>query len=98
MLCTILATPAAAKRVALVVGNGAYKAQPPLDNPGNDARLVAQALANTGFDVVETKVDLGIAEFRQGLRRFQLQANGADVALIYFAGHGIEVKDGRKDK
>jgi uncharacterized caspase-like protein len=44
----------------------------------------------TQFETIETKINLGIAEFRQALRRFQSQANGAEVALVYFAGHGIE--------
>jgi TPR repeat protein len=52
--------------------------------------LIGQALSKARFETVETKIDLGIAEFRQALRRFQSQANGAEVALVYFAGHGIE--------
>ena len=80
----------AEKRVALVIGNGTYKAHRALENPPNDARLVARSLAKAKFEIVETRIDLGIADFRQSLRRFQSQANGADVALVYFAGHGIE--------
>jgi Caspase domain len=86
-----VAEPAfAQKRVALVIGNGAYKAQRLLDNPPNDALLIGESLTKAKFDIVETKINLGIAEFRQALRRFQAQANGAEVALVYFAGHGIE--------
>ena len=81
----------AEKRVALVIGNGAYKAQRLLENPANDARLVSQALTAARFAVVDTKTDLGIGEFRQALRRFQSLSTGADVAFVYFAGHGIEV-------
>ena len=81
----------AEKRVALVIGNGAYKAQRLLENPANDARLVSQALTAARFAVVDTKTDLGIGEFRQALRRFQSLSTGADVALVYFAGHGMEV-------
>jgi uncharacterized caspase-like protein len=80
----------AEKRVALVIGNGAYKAQNQLVNPPNDAHLISRALAQAHFETIETKTNLGIAEFRQALRRFQSQANGADVAFVYFAGHGIE--------
>jgi uncharacterized caspase-like protein len=88
---TLLPFPALAdKRVALVIGNGAYKAQNLLTNPPSDARLIGQALTKARFETIETKIDLGIAEFRQALRRFQSQANGAEVALVYFAGHGIE--------
>ena len=61
----------AEKRVALVIGNGAYKAHRLLENPANDARLVSQALTAALFAVVDTKTDLGIGEFRQALRRFQ---------------------------
>jgi hypothetical protein len=90
-MALLTAAPASAeKRVALVIGNGAYKAQGRLDNPPNDARLIGQVLAGAGFATVETKMDVGITEFRQSLRRFQSQANGAEVALVYFAGHGIE--------
>jgi TPR repeat protein/uncharacterized caspase-like protein len=53
--------------------------------------LVSKALNRANFEAVETKTNLGIAEFRQALRRFQSQANGAEVALVYFAGHGLEV-------
>jgi len=81
----------AEKRVALVIGNGAYKAHRLLENPANDARLVSQALTAALFAVVDTKTDLGIGEFRQALRRFQSLSTGADVAFVYFAGHGIEV-------
>jgi uncharacterized caspase-like protein len=93
VLCVLLAfgsSASAEKRVALVIGNGAYKAHNLLINPPNDARLIGQALARAKFETIETKINLGIADFRQALRRFQSQANGAEVALVYFAGHGIE--------
>ena len=90
MLFTFSAEPAAAKRVALVIGNGDYKVQGGLVNPPNDAKLLGESLARAKFEIIDTKTNLGIAEFRQALRRFQAQANGADVALVYFAGHGIE--------
>jgi general L-amino acid transport system substrate-binding protein len=91
-LTTAASAPAfAEKRVALVIGNGTYKAQNQLVNPPADAHLISKALNKAHFEAVETKTNLGIAEFRQALRRFQSQANGAEVALVYFAGHGIEV-------
>jgi len=87
------ATPClAAKRAALLVGNAAYRSAGALSNPLNDVKLVAAALRKAEFDIVEVKSDLGIAEFRQALRRFQSEADGAEMALIYFAGHGIEAK------
>jgi hypothetical protein len=78
------------KRVALVIGNGSYKSQGVLDNPTNDARLIAETLKKAAFETIETQLDVGITQFRQALRRFQSQADGAEVALVYFAGHGIE--------
>ena len=88
-----LATPSlAAKRAALLVGNAAYRIAGVLANPLNDVELVALALRRASFDVVEVKPNLGIAEFRQTLRRFQTEADGADMALMYFAGHGVEAK------
>lgn len=82
---------AANKRVALVVANGSYKVGDRLVNPINDSTLIASALKRAKFDVVELQTDLGIAQFRQTLRQFRSQADGAEVALIYFAGHGVEV-------
>jgi hypothetical protein len=91
LLLTSMGFPAvAAQRVALVIGNGAYKAQNLLINPPNDAHLISKALNKVNFETIETKINLGIGDFRQALRRFQSQANGAEVALVYFAGHGIE--------
>ena len=87
----LLATPAfAEKRVALVIGNDSYKSEAVLKNAVNDARLVAGALGKVDFQIVDAKPNLGIGEFRQALRRFQALADGADVALIYYAGHGLE--------
>ena len=82
---------AAQRRVALVIGNGEYKVGERLANPVSDAKLIATALKTARFEVVEAKFNLGITEFRQSLRRFQSQADGAAVAMVYFAGHGIEV-------
>lgn len=81
----------AQKRVALVIGNAAYKIGDKLANPVNDGKLIATALKSARFETVEAKSNLGITEFRQSLRRFQALADGAEVALIYFAGHGVEV-------
>ena len=64
------------KRVALVIGNNAYTSEARLKNAINDAKLVAGALSKVGFKTVEPRADLGIAEFRQALRRFQAEADG----------------------
>src|SRR5262245_47044986 len=89
-LLLFVSEASAEKRVALVIGNGSYKLQGLLRNPPSHGSIAGDALARARFDVIETKVDQGIAEFRQALRRFQTQADGAEVALVYFAGHGIE--------
>ena len=81
-------------RVALVIGNSTYAAAPHLANPGTDAKLIADALHHAGFSDVDLQVDLTKGNFEKALRAFQVKADGAEVALIYYAGHGLEV-DGR---
>jgi uncharacterized caspase-like protein len=85
-------TPALAeKRVALVIGNSAYQKVAPLTNPANDAGIVAAMLKQIGFDSVEARMDLKAADMRRALREFGNKARDADVALVYYAGHGIEL-------
>jgi len=79
------------KRVALVLGNSAYQNVPPLTNPVNDAALMADTFRKAGFNVVVAKQDLGALETRRVLRDFADSAADADIAVIYYAGHGIEV-------
>jgi uncharacterized caspase-like protein len=81
----------AERRVALVIGNSAYQNVPKLYNPVNDARAVAALLKNAGFDVVESRSDLGIANIKRAMRDFANVALDADIGVIYYAGHGIEV-------
>lgn len=81
----------ALKRVALVIGNSAYQKVPRLANPANDSEAMAATLKNAGFDVVEFKRDLSNAEMRRTLRDFSDTVRDADVAIVYFAGHGIEI-------
>jgi len=81
---------ASASKVALIIGNSDYTHAGPLDNPANDAELIAQAARTTGFDTVIVARDLGLAEFTTTLRDFRDKADGAEVAMIYFAGHGME--------
>jgi Caspase domain len=81
----------AEKRVALLIGNSAYKNVGWLANPANDATMVAAMLRSAGFDSVTTKLDLGLAEMRKSLREFGAQTRDADVAIIFYAGHGIEM-------
>jgi uncharacterized caspase-like protein len=79
------------KRVALVIGNSAYKNAPRLANPVNDAGLVGGMFRNAGFDTVEIKLDLNASEMRRSLREFAARTRDADMAVIYYAGHGIEL-------
>ena len=81
----------AEKRVALVLGNGAYRNVAPLPNPVNDGATVATTLKNAGFDVVDSRSDLPAAETRRALRDFADRARDADIAVVYYAGHGMEV-------
>jgi uncharacterized caspase-like protein len=80
-------------RVALVIANGAYQAVPRLDNPKRDAALVAGALKQEGFTVTALQLDLDKPRFEAALRDFKRQADAADIAMIYYAGHGIELED-----
>ncbi len=90
VLC--IAGGAEAKRLALVVGNGAYQHAAPLDNPANDTREVADALRRLGFEVT-LLTDVSPAIFSAVLDAFGKQANGAEAALFYYAGHAF-VQDG----
>ena len=81
----------AQKRVALVIGNSAYKSAPKLGNPVNDANLIGGMLKRAGFDTVDVRLDLGASEMRRSLREFAGRTRDADIAVIYYAGHGIEL-------
>ena len=84
----------AEKRVALVLGNSAYQNVAPLANPVNDSARIAATLKDAGFDVVDSRRDLPAAETRRALRDFADRARDADIAVVYYAGHGIEVDGG----
>jgi hypothetical protein len=78
-------------RVALVIGNSGYTNVSELPNPKNDAALVAKALRDAGFDDVKELADLDQVGLRRALKDFTAVARGADTAVIYYAGHGVEV-------
>jgi uncharacterized caspase-like protein len=84
----------AEKRVALVLGNSNYQNVAPLANPVNDSAKIASTLKDAGFDVVDSRRDLPAAETRRALRDFADRARDADIAVVYYAGHGIEVDGG----
>ncbi len=77
-------------RVALVVGNANYAAATPLANPKNDANAIGTALERLGFDVL-LGIDQKNTDLRALIRDFSLAVDGADLALFYYAGHGLQV-------
>ncbi len=77
-------------RVALVIGNSSYAHGGRLPNPANDAAAVADALRKVGFTVT-ARSDLGKQQFEQVLKTFTRDAASADVAVVYYAGHGMEM-------
>jgi uncharacterized caspase-like protein len=88
----LLCQPASAtKRVALVVGNSAYQNVALLPNPVHDGAMIVATLKNAGFDVVDSRHDVPAAELRRALRDFADRARDADIAVVYYAGHGMEV-------
>jgi hypothetical protein len=79
------------KHVALVIGNSAYKNVNQLKNPVNDAAAIVGMFKKAGFDSVDLKLDLSVVDMRRALREFGNKTRDADVAVIYYAGHGIEL-------
>ncbi|TGQ66167.1 hypothetical protein EN829_022940 [Mesorhizobium sp. M00.F.Ca.ET.186.01.1.1] len=82
-----------AKRVALVIGNSKYIHAVTLPNPANDAHLIASTLRNAGFEVIEG-VDQDNAGMHSLISRFTEQSYDADLAVVFYAGHGMQV-DGK---
>ena len=76
------------RRLALIIGNSSYKVSP-LDNPANDATDIAESLKKFGFQTTLVR-NATLGQMREATRKFADQLPSADVALIYFAGHGIE--------
>ncbi|WP_233426735.1 caspase family protein [Rhizobium mongolense] len=93
ILLMLMCTQAfAEKRVALIIGNSAYQHVPKLPNPDNDAADMAAKLQDLGFDVVVGS-DLDLPGVRRTIREFVGKLDGADMALFYYAGHGLQVND-----
>jgi hypothetical protein len=89
-ICVLASNSAlASKRVALVIGNGAYKALPTLANPVNDARDIGDTLQKLGFETI-VATDLDWAAMNRALDRFSRMTAGADLALVYYSGHGMQ--------
>jgi Caspase domain len=81
----------AEKRVALVIGNGSYGHHAALPNVPNDVAAMAALFKAAKFDAVDVKYNLGVTELRRVLKEFASLAADADVATLFYAGHGIEV-------
>jgi len=79
------------KRVALVIGNGAYKYAPSLTNPTKDADALASTFKSVGFDNVIEATNQSQQDLLKSLKQFSKEADGAEWAVVYYSGHGIEV-------
>jgi uncharacterized caspase-like protein len=80
----------AAERVALVIGNGAYKNVGHLANPGNDARDMAKVLRKIGFEVIE-KIDASHREMEAAVGAFGKKLARSEIGLFFYAGHGMQI-------
>ncbi|MBV8356522.1 MAG: caspase family protein [Deltaproteobacteria bacterium] len=82
------------RRVALVIGNSKYRNVTPLVNPSHDSHLVAKTLRSLGFTLIggREQNDLDKSGFDRAIENFGDQIRGADVALFYYAGHGVQVR------
>jgi tetratricopeptide (TPR) repeat protein len=85
------ARPAGGRRVALVFGNSAYRKVPELANPKRDADVMARTLRAIGFDSVTIEIDDNREKMIAALRKFAGEADSADWAIVYYAGHGLEM-------
>ena len=81
----------AQKRIALVIGNSSYANVRPLPNPANDATAIADMFRAAHFDVVDASNNLGGLEMRRVFRDFAEKSRTADIAVVFYAGHGIEM-------
>lgn len=90
---TLFANAAAAsdRRVALVIGNSAYNNASTLRNTINDLTAIAALFKSMGFEVVISRNDLGVVDFKRSVREFLITADNADIAVVYYAGHGVEI-------
>jgi hypothetical protein len=80
----------AGRRVALVIGNSAYRHTPRLENPRNDATDVGTSLKQLGFEVMQS-VDLDKASMDRRIRDFASALEGAEAGVLFYAGHGLQV-------
>ena len=90
-LLAVVPAMAQERRVALVIGNAAYKSVSVLQNPVNDSRAIAKSLRGLGFEVIERE-NVGREALALAVREYGDKLRGASVGLFYFAGHGVQVK------
>jgi uncharacterized caspase-like protein len=81
----------ASRRVALVIGNAKYEHADTLTNTINDANAMAALFTKAGFDVVNVQRNVGVVDFKRAVRDFLTATANADIAVVYYSGHGIEV-------
>lgn len=79
------------RKVALVLGNSNYANVPKLPNPQRDAISVGQMFRDAGFDTVDVIVNASNIELKRAIRKFALDADQADIAVVFYAGHGLEI-------
>src|SRR5580692_1926819 len=87
--CLSIDPALADKRVALIVGNSTYQTVPQLPNPSRDANAVAKMFRDAGFDSVDLVLNVGNLEFKRAMRKFEAAADQAEMAVVYYAGHGL---------
>lgn len=92
ILFLLAPSDAEARKVALVIGNGDYANTGRLVNPANDIKIIAASARQAGFDDVTIAADLAVNDFQKAMRDFRAKADGAEVAMVYYAGHGIEAQ------
>lgn len=90
MLAVISAPALAASRVALVIGNASYAHAPALANPLNDAAGIGASFGRLGFSVTRLR-HADYPALRRGLQAFTRTASGSEMAVVFYAGHGIGV-------
>jgi Caspase domain len=81
----------AERRVALIIGNSAYQNTPTLPNPERDGRAIADMFQKAGYEVVTTAFNVGNLDFKRTIRKFEDTVTDADIAVIYYAGHGLDI-------
>ena len=93
LLCCSVSAFAANERVALIIGNANYSDVGTLTNPLADAEAVTRAFKSAGFDDVRHVDNLTADAMRQELKAFSARSEDSEIAVIYYAGHGVEVAD-----